>query len=121
MVEMAERGMLAQPGPATNYYSSIYVPDAGQAVAAALGLPAGVYNVTDDEPVTFAKYLRALAGATGTRTPRRLPGVLGRMMFGEVWKYFLAVAAGVERAAEEGVGMEAGGEERGAGVAAGRG
>ncbi len=74
-VTMARRRMLPQIGPGTNYISSVYVPDAARAVVAALGAPAGIYNVCDDEPVTFAQYLRILSGAVGAPWPRRLPAV----------------------------------------------
>jgi nucleoside-diphosphate-sugar epimerase len=56
-VALARRRLMPQFGPGSNYFASIYVPDAGRAVLASLGVPAGTYNVCDDEPVTFADYL----------------------------------------------------------------
>ncbi|TMJ07358.1 MAG: NAD-dependent epimerase/dehydratase family protein, partial [Bacillati bacterium ANGP1] len=50
-VQLVRRRMLPLIGPGTHYVSSIYVSDAARAVAAALGLRAGVYNVCDDRPV----------------------------------------------------------------------
>ena len=88
MIGMARKRMLNQMGPAANYFSSIYVPDAGRAVAAAVNAPAGVYNVCDDEPIIFAEYLRILTSAVGGRKPLRLPGFLGKTMFGQAWNYF---------------------------------
>ncbi len=88
MLEMARRRMLARLGPGTNYFSSIYVPDAGRAVAAAVNAQAGVYNVVDDEPVLFREYLLAVANAAGARKPLRLPAFMGRLIFGQVWEYF---------------------------------
>jgi nucleoside-diphosphate-sugar epimerase len=88
MLTMARRRMLAQMGPGTNYFSSVYVPDAGRAVAAAVTAPTGIYNVCDDEPVLFRDYLRAVTAAAGAKKPLRLPGFVGRMMFGQVWEYF---------------------------------
>jgi nucleoside-diphosphate-sugar epimerase len=88
MLGMARRRMLAEIGPGTNYFSSIYVPDAGRAVAAAVNAPAGIYNVCDDEPVPFRDYLRSVATAAGAKKPLRLPGLLGKVMFGQVWNYF---------------------------------
>jgi len=88
MIEMARHRKLPQIGPGTNYFSSIYVPDAGAAVAAALDVPAGIYNVVDDEPVRFAEYLRAIADAAGAPKPMHLPGFIGPLTFGEVWHYF---------------------------------
>lgn len=88
MAALLRRRLVFQFGAAANYFSSVYVPDAGQAVAAAVNAPAGIYNVCDDDPLPFAEYLRAAAAAFGARTPRRLPGFLGTCMFGAVWNYF---------------------------------
>ena len=88
MLEMARRRMLAQIGPGTNYFSSIYVPDAGRAVASVVNAPAGIYNVCDDEPVLFREYLQAVANAAGEKKPLRLPAFVGRLIFGQVWEYF---------------------------------
>ncbi len=91
-VRLVRRRMLAQIGPGTNYLSSIYVSDAAHAVAAAVGvpagIPAGIYNICDDRPVPFAEYLSGLAAAVGAPRPWRLPGALGRWLFGDVWRYF---------------------------------
>jgi nucleoside-diphosphate-sugar epimerase len=87
-ITLMRRRMMAQIGAASNYFSSVYVPDAGRAVAAALDIPAGVYNVVDDEPVPFAKYLGTLARAIGAPRPFHLPAILGKWIFGDVWKFF---------------------------------
>jgi nucleoside-diphosphate-sugar epimerase len=87
MITMARRRMLNQIGSGTNYLSSIYVPDAGRAVAAAVNAPSGIYNVCDDDPVVLAEELRVIAAAIGAKRPMHLPGFLGGMMFGDVWKY----------------------------------
>ncbi len=87
-IAMARKRMFFQIGPAKNYFSSIYVPDAGRALAAVLTAPAGIYNVNDDEPVTFAEYIRLLSDAVGAAKPRRLPRFFGRLAFGEIWRYF---------------------------------
>lgn len=47
------------------YGSSIWLDDAGSAVAAALGAPAGTYNVVDDEPLPRAQSAAELAAAVG--------------------------------------------------------
>lgn len=88
MLGMARRRMLAEIGPGTNYFSSIYVPDAGRGVAAAVNAPEGIYNVCDDEPLPFREYLRSVAAAAGAKKPIHLPGFLGKVMFGQVWNYF---------------------------------
>jgi len=86
-VAMARRRILVQIGPGSSYFSSVYVSDAARAVAAALGAPAGIYNVCDDTPVTFAEYLDTVAMAARAPRPRRLPVVLGPLVFGVAWKY----------------------------------
>lgn len=64
-----------------SYLSSIHMEDAGTAVAAALHVPAGTYNVVDDEPLTKREYARPLAAAAGVRPwvtgPGRLALLLG--------------------------------------------
>jgi nucleoside-diphosphate-sugar epimerase len=85
--QLVRRRMLPQIGSGCNYMPSIYVPDAGRAVAAALAAPAGIYNICDDTPVPFAEYLRAVVEALGAPRPRRLPAALGRLLFGEVGRY----------------------------------
>jgi nucleoside-diphosphate-sugar epimerase len=55
------------------YLSFIHADDAGSAVAAALVVQSGVYNVADDEPVTRAEAGRILADALGVKPPRAVP------------------------------------------------
>jgi nucleoside-diphosphate-sugar epimerase len=63
--------MMGSPG---GYVSSIHVTDAGEAVAAALTVPPGTYNIVDDEPLTKAAYADAISAAAGTTQWIRLPG-----------------------------------------------
>jgi nucleoside-diphosphate-sugar epimerase len=65
-------------GPNGAYQSSIHLEDAATAVVAALALPAGIYNVTDDEPLTKKAYARAVGAAVGKRPWMSLPGRLIR-------------------------------------------
>lgn len=71
---LAKRHVCVQMGGPRTYVSSIHVDDAGRAVAAALELPAGAYNVIDDEPVTKSVYADALSHAVEARCWVRLPG-----------------------------------------------
>jgi 2-alkyl-3-oxoalkanoate reductase len=64
----------------SGYVSSIHTDDAAAAVVAALGAPAGVYNVVDDEPLTRAELTAVLAGALGRRTPWIPPRALGAVL-----------------------------------------
>jgi nucleoside-diphosphate-sugar epimerase len=61
-----------------------YVPlirheDAAAAVVAALSVPAGVYNVVDDEPLTRRELGGAIARALRVKAPRMLPAWLAKL------------------------------------------
>jgi nucleoside-diphosphate-sugar epimerase len=62
-------------GPPDAFTSFVHADDAGTAVAAALSIPAGTYNVADDEPLTRLDAGRAVADALGVKPPRSLPAV----------------------------------------------
>ena len=72
-VRFVRRGFAPLLGPAESFISSISHDDAASAVLAALSLPAGVYNVADDEPLRHREYVDALADALGVRHPRLPP------------------------------------------------
>ena len=78
-LDSAKRGLLMLPGPGDHYSSMIYVPDGAAAVVASLDLPAGAYNVVEDEPLRRTEHAQALADLLGKRRLRPLPAVLGRM------------------------------------------
>ncbi|MGH9138117.1 MAG: NAD-dependent epimerase/dehydratase family protein [Acidimicrobiales bacterium] len=78
-LNLARRGIGAQPGPADKYLSSIHADDVATAVVAALHAPPGTYNVVDDEPLTRREYADALGVAVDHRTRLRAPGRLVRM------------------------------------------
>lgn len=71
---LARRHICVQMGRADTYVSSIHVADAGAAVEEVLRVPAGTYNVVDDEPLTKRSYAEALATAAGVRPWVRYPG-----------------------------------------------
>jgi nucleoside-diphosphate-sugar epimerase len=87
MISMIRRRLLVQPGPGSHYISSIYIPDAGSAVLASLKVPAGTYNVVDENPLSFKEYLHTLADSVNVPKPFRFPGALGKATFGGVWNY----------------------------------
>lgn len=78
LLRAARWGVVVTAGTADAYTSSIHVDDAAAAVVAALGAPAGVYDVVDDEPATRREYAAALASAAGRRRTLRVPGRLAR-------------------------------------------
>jgi nucleoside-diphosphate-sugar epimerase len=79
MVRMVSRGWSPLPAP-DGYFSSVSHDDAASAVVAALDVPAGVYNVTDDRPLTRREVVEALAAATGARPPKFAPAWTMRLM-----------------------------------------
>ena len=69
-------GAPGELGDGAAYRSVITTDDAATAVVAALRVPSGIYNVVDDEPLSRAGNIAALAGALGVPTrcrPRRHP------------------------------------------------
>jgi nucleoside-diphosphate-sugar epimerase len=77
---LAHRGICVIMGAADGYVSSIHVADGGVAVAAALMVPAGTYNIVDDEPLTKRAYADALAAAAGRSARVRAPGRLALLL-----------------------------------------
>lgn len=74
MLEMVKKGWSPLPGRGDAYLSSVSHDDAASAVIAALQVPAGTYNVSDDEPLSRDTYNALLARLAGVGTPRSLPG-----------------------------------------------
>jgi nucleoside-diphosphate-sugar epimerase len=73
-IQSVRRGWSPLPGSPEAYISSVSHDDAATATHAALTLPAGVYNVIDDRPVTHREFVDSLAEALGVPAPKLLPG-----------------------------------------------
>jgi nucleoside-diphosphate-sugar epimerase len=82
-IQSVRRGWAPVPGPPTAYISSVSHDDAATATRAALTLPAGVYNVIDDRPVTHREFFDSLAEALGVPAPKFLPAWL-TPLFGSI-------------------------------------
>lgn len=67
------------PGPGDRYTTMVHVDDAAAAVVAALDVPAGCYNVVEDQPMTGDEHAAVLAGLLGRRRLKLLPALLGRV------------------------------------------
>lgn len=79
-LRFARSGLALVPGDPSAYLAAVHVDDAASAVVAALDVPSGVYNVTDDDPLTRSEYVEALARAVGRRrvtAPQRLLRIAG--------------------------------------------
>jgi nucleoside-diphosphate-sugar epimerase len=81
MIRIVRKGWSPLPGRTNAYISSVAHEDAARAVVAlATGtLDAGVYNVSDDEPLTRAEWVGALAAAVGAPTPKFMPPWLTKL------------------------------------------
>ena len=64
---------------ADRYNSMIHADDAAAAVVAALAVPAGTYNVVEDEPLTRRESFDLLAEALGVKPPRIAPAGVARL------------------------------------------
>jgi nucleoside-diphosphate-sugar epimerase len=73
-LRMAKRGLSPFIGAQDGYQSFVHLDDAATAVCAALEVPTGVYNITEDEPATRRQLAEALGAAMDRRPPRALPG-----------------------------------------------
>ncbi len=71
---LARRHIAIMMGPPNTFVSSIHVADAGAALVAALSVPAGTYNVVDNEPLTKRHYADALSAAAGKAAWLHVPG-----------------------------------------------
>ena len=76
MLRAARLHVGAVVGKPSAYQSFIHLHDAATAVVAALTLPAGVYNVDEDEPLTKREGARAIGAAVDKRPWFSLPGRL---------------------------------------------
>ena len=80
MANVVRRGWSPLPGRPEAFVSSISHDDAATAVVESLALPAGAYNVTDDEPVRRREYVDVIAKAIGVAPPRFMPPWTARLM-----------------------------------------
>ena len=72
-LRFVKKGIAPIFGSPDGYVSSLWLDDAAAAVLAALRVPAGVYNVTDDVPVRRKECFDVLAAALGVKPPRFFP------------------------------------------------
>jgi nucleoside-diphosphate-sugar epimerase len=79
MLGVVKKGWSPLPGRPDAYWSSVSHDDAAAAVVASLGVPAGAYNVCDDEPLTRREFADVIAEAIGARRPRMLPAWLSAL------------------------------------------
>ncbi len=76
VIAAAMKGRALFTGPPDGWTSATHTTDVGTALAAALTVPAGIYNAVDDEPLTRRDLLDILAHAAG-RPLRSFPRYSG--------------------------------------------
>ncbi|GER92273.1 nucleoside-diphosphate sugar epimerase [Dictyobacter vulcani] len=83
-LQMAQKGFAALPGPSDAYLSYVWTEDAASAIVTALleEPPAGIYDIADDEPLTRAGFMTALAHSVGRSSLFRVPNVIMKMLTG---------------------------------------
>jgi UDP-glucose 4-epimerase len=69
-LEAARGGASVAPGPPGAYHPTVWLDDAAAAIAAALRVPAGTYNVADADPATNGEMDAALAAVVGIEALR---------------------------------------------------
>lgn len=84
ITEAIRRRQLPLVGSGAGVWSFIHTDDVAAATAIAIaGVPAGIYNIVDDEPAEVATWLPELARIIGAKPPRHVPAWLGRFAIGD--------------------------------------
>ncbi len=101
MLRALRAGWAPLPGAPDAYLSPLAHDDAAAAVVAALGAPAGTYNVVDDEPLVRRDFFAAVAAPFALGPPRPLPGWVAPLMgsLGELLGRSQRISNGAFRAA----------------------
>jgi 2-alkyl-3-oxoalkanoate reductase len=79
LLEVVKKGWSPLPGAGDAYWSSVAHVDAASATVAALTVPAGIYNVCDDDPLVRREWLDVAAAAIHAEPPRSLPHLLAAL------------------------------------------
>jgi 2-alkyl-3-oxoalkanoate reductase len=85
LVSLARKRQLPILGDGQGYWSLVHAEDAAQAVVRAMedGPGGAVYNVSDDEPVRMADFVRYLADRLGAAAPHKIPLLAARVVAGK--------------------------------------
>lgn len=67
ILRWARMGFFLMAGPLEGYFPMVHLADAAEAVLHALRAPAGVWNISEDEPFTRRQSAQALAKALGKK------------------------------------------------------
>jgi nucleoside-diphosphate-sugar epimerase len=73
MLNVMRKGISPLPGDPSAFLSSLWQHDAATAVVASLSVPAGTYNIVEDDPMRRGDWTRSLAAAAGIPVPKPIP------------------------------------------------
>jgi nucleoside-diphosphate-sugar epimerase len=82
MLRAIKAGWSPLPGAPSAYVTSVSQDDAAAAVAAALGVPSGTYNVGETDPMRRGDWAASLAEAAGLPRPKPLPQWITKLVGG---------------------------------------
>jgi 2-alkyl-3-oxoalkanoate reductase len=85
-------------GSGQGVWSWIHIDDAALATVEALTIPAGVYNIVDDDPSPMSRWLPEFAAWVGAPAPRRVAEFLARAVAGEDAVYYATQLSGASNA-----------------------
>lgn len=82
MADRIRTGRMFVPGGPEGLLSFVHLDDAVSATMAVIGSarPGPLYDVADDQPISAAAFVRALAAALGAREPRTMPRWVMRLV-----------------------------------------
>ncbi len=80
LISLVRHGWTPPLGAPDAYFSSLAHDDAATAVVAALAVPAGIYNVVDDEPLRRRALVDSVAATLGAAPPRMPPAWILRLL-----------------------------------------
>ena len=80
IIDTVRRGWFPLFGRPESWFSFVAFEDAAAAVVAALGVPGGIYNVVEREPLRRRELAEGLARLLGVKPPRFLPSWTARLV-----------------------------------------
>jgi 2-alkyl-3-oxoalkanoate reductase len=89
-------------GSGQGVWSWIHIDDAALATVEALTIPAGIYNIVDDDPSPMSRWLPEFAAWVGAPAPRKVMEFLAKAVSGEDAVYYATQLSGASNAKAKG-------------------
>jgi len=80
IIRFVKKGWVPFAATPEGFISSISHDDAASAAVAALNIPSGIYNISDDEPLRRRDFFDSLSDALNVRHPKFPPAWIGKFM-----------------------------------------